>query len=169
MIQTMVTSAGEELQDLISEMDLNYLDKIDALCTKSAKLIPQAADDYFSNYCRTLIELTELHVRYSRISLVPYLLELMEKEEVGHDCRSCSSSCTIRHTAQVEGILASHSHIKASLGLLRAITPPDLKESNELNNVVQSLAKTLSAMVSTEEQRMIPLILQVQKAIHAHG
>ena len=169
MKHTQTISAGEELADLISEMEQKYLDSIDALCNKSSDFFPLSATDYFSNYCRSLVALAEQHLRLSRISWVPYLLELLDKEEVGHDCRTCSSSCTIRHTAQVAGILDSHTEIKASLGLLNAITPPSSRDANAQHQFVQKLADTLAATISTEEHTMIPLIRQVQEAIHAHG
>ena len=169
MMHTQTISAGEELADLISEMDQKYLNSIDTLCSKGSCLLPPVSSDYYSNYCLSLIALAEQHLRLSRISWIPYLLELLDKEDVGHDCRSCSSACTIRHTAQVAGILQSHKEIQASLGLLSAITPPYSKVADEQHQLIQTLANTLAAMISTEEYTMIPLIRQVQEAIHAHG
>lgn len=168
MTYTPSITAGEALQDLISEMDQKYFDPIDALCNKTVGMIPPTASDYYSNYCRSLITLAEQHLRSSRLSWVPYLLELLEKEEVGHDCRSCSSSCTIRHTAQLVGITESHNKLKAALGILSAITPPNANDPDEQRQLIQTLAETLSATITTEEEKMIPLILQVQEAIHAH-
>jgi hypothetical protein len=115
------------------------------------------------------------YVRLRRFALVPYISELIEKEDEGHDCRNCSSKCGVRHRAQIDSIRDAHTRIKETLCRLKSVTVAfpagtDRETSyRSLRAEMTQLDTTLTQLFYLEECSMIPKVLEVRTAIHARS
>lgn len=134
----------------------------------------QAASLYTS-LSRKLTGQVKQYIRLCRIALLPYILELLDKEDAGHDCRNCASSCTIRHTAQIWGIKDAHTQMTGTLQRLQAVAMPVHHESlhadeyRMLRSEMLHLDKTLKTLFGLDESSLIPKVMEAQKNIHAHS
>lgn len=171
-----VGETPERLTHLLNYLQSEYYNRIESLCEESARPLSvlQNLSLPYAGFGQKLIHQIELYMRLRRIGLVPYIHELLEKEDSGHDCRNCSShSCDMQHGAQIEGITEAHSKIKEALQNLRSAETPAMETSgeNEAFKTLQSnfsqLEATLTELFYLEDSTFIPLIIQAQKAIHA--
>ena len=172
----------EALERLMSYLEKEYYTRIEAHCSTAAGYISELlgtdthqTTSLYTSLSEKLIGQVGQYIRLRRHALMPYIQELLEKEESGHDCRSCSSSCTIRHTAQISGIREAHAKMRETLGGLRSVASPMLEGLAEgsvrhnLNAEMTKLDTVLTALFHGEESLLIPKILEAQGAIHAHS
>jgi len=114
------------------------------------------------------------YMRLRHLALVPYLQELAAKKDTGHDCRSCASSCGMRHTEQMDGIREAHTKIRTTLGLLSSIETPMAHESlhgpayRQLHDEIDEIDTLLTALFNLENTMLLPKMAEAQKAIYAH-
>ena len=162
------------VQSLLEYLEKEYYIPAALACDKllpapgSAAEVRPAEDTYLLNVWSTLVAQVQRYIRVRRLSLLPYLHELAEKEDTGHDCRACTSTCTIRHAAQLNDIREAHRGIKESLQVLKTATAAPEHFSAEMQREGDSLRDLLSEMIYLEETALIPKISAAQKAIYAH-
>ena len=172
----------EEIHSLLNYLDREYFDRLQKHSEKVVAYIAQLhggdvhqTTSLYTSNSKKLVDEIAQYIRMCRVILGPYLLELLEKEDSGHDCRACSSSCTIRHTAQIEALQRAHSKIKETLDLIKSVVHPAKQVSmypesfNNLGKEIQQLDVCLRELFYLEETELIPKVLEVQKAIHAHA
>lgn len=174
--------AHEVLESLLRYLEKEYYTRIDGLCDRAelnvAELeslsVPEVASLYTS-ISKKLVGQVRQYIRLRRHALLPYIQELLEKEETGHDCRSCSSSCSIRHTAQLIDIKEAHTKIKETLYRLQTVSIAISGTSDtdsiyrSLKTGIMQLDTALTESFYLEETSLIPKIMEAQKAIHAHN
>ncbi len=170
------------LPTLLAYLEAEYYAKLESLCERSeyylADLQKEESAGEESLYCslsKKLIGQVGQYVRLRRFGLAPYIQELLKKESTGHDCRSCTDSCTSRHTAQITGIKEGHNRIKEALYRLQSIAPP-IYSAPQQDSVYRSLRAglmqldtALTELFYLEESSLIPKVMEAQKAIHAHS
>jgi len=172
----------EELHSLLNYLDGEYFERLQKHSEKVMAYITQLhggdvhqTTSLYTNYSKKLVEEIAQYIRMCRVILGPYLLELLEKEDSGHDCRACSSSCTIRHTAQIDALQKAHSKIKETLNLIKSVVHPaehvsmNAESFGNLSKEIKQLDVCLRELFYLEETELIPKVLEVQKAIHAHA
>lgn len=182
MHQSPVSEPSFALQSLLEYLEKEYYKSLEQMCgdvTNSITAIhggdTEQSASLYTALSKKLVEQVTRYVRLRRLSLVPYLHELVEKEESGHDCRACSSSCTIRHSSQIHDIHDAHKQIRDTLSMLRAIEAPIACEQSaakpecKLRQQVADLDEQLSELLYLEETALVPKITEAQKAIYAHS
>lgn len=170
------------LESLLSYLETAYYNRIEVLCEKVELNIAelntgeesQAAALYIS-LSKKLLGQVKQYIRLRRFALLPYIHELLDKEDSGHDCRSCSTSCSIRHTAQISGIKEAHNKIKESLYRLQSVAVPIYQKPVQadayfaMRNEMMLMDTTLTELFYLEESSLIPKVIEAQKNIHAHS
>lgn len=176
------SDSQDVLQSLLSYLEKEYYTRLETLCERAdlhiAELhngdVHQTASLYTS-LSKKLIGQIAQYIRLRRFGFLPYIHELMDKEDSGHDCRACSSSCTIRHTAHISGIKEAHTKIKETLYRLQSVATPIYHESLHdltyrlLRAEMMQLDTALTELFYLEESSLIPKVMEAQKAIHAHS
>jgi hypothetical protein len=169
------------LQNLLVYLEKEYCAPIERLCKMVAENIaevPGEAHQSESSYTTLSARLAEQAVTYlslHRQSLLPYLNDLVRKEEAGHDCRGCSVSCNEQHAAQLTAIRDAHRQLQDTMDQLRpaaASLPGETKQPDgdkSLRKDIRKLDEYLSELMYLEETAIIPTIVEAQQAIHAHS
>lgn len=174
-------SQQADLESLLNRLDTEYYAHIILLCDRALLHIAELHDgdvhqtaSLYTSLSKKLIGQVEQYVRLRRYALLPYLIELMDKEDAGHDCRDCGSSCTIRHSAQIVGITRAHNKIKETLYRVQSVAIPLLTPAVHaeaylaLRNDMMQLDTQLTHLFYLEETCLMPAIIEAQKNIHAH-
>jgi hypothetical protein len=174
--------ASHDLQQLLSGLQQEKYAVIEALTHRIGTIIPtiqlnedHTAVDVYLVLCDSLIHQVFNYLRYHRLILLPYIADLLNKEDEGHDCRACSSSCTIRHVEQVERIKATHIALKEDMDLLQraslalAAMAPYGDALKTLRSDMMSLNTNLSDLMFIEASALIPMMEDLQRNIGAHG
>ena len=174
--------SGSELESLLTYLEKGYYNRLEALCGRAEYHIAELHDgdvhqtaSLYTSLCKKLIGQIAQYVRLRRFALVPYIKELLEKEDDGHDCRACSMNCKVRHTAQVDSIRDAHNRMKETLYRLQSVTtgitgasaPPSAYRS--LRSEMMQLDTALTELFYLEECSLIPKVLEAQTAIHARS
>lgn len=173
---------GSGLESLLTYIDQAYYHRLEGLCSRAeyhiAELhagdVHQAASLYTS-LSKKLIGQIAQYVRLRRYALVPYIHELLEKEDEGHDCRDCGRSCKVRHGSQIDSIRDAHTRIKETLYRLQSVTVAiaigtELEAPyRALRNEMMQLDTALTELFYLEECSVIPKVLEAQNAIHARS
>ena len=169
------------LQSLLAYLEKEYYTPVERLCVGITDCVTEIhhgdvhqSASLYTSLSKKLVEQVGRYIRLRRLSLLPYLNELVEKEDDGHDCRKCATSCTIRHSSQVTDIQDAHRQIRETLDKLRAIVEPVNHEllhqdwEKTLRKEIALLDEQLSELLYLEETALIPKIADAQKSIHAH-
>jgi hypothetical protein len=170
------------LPTLLAYLEAEYYTKLESLCERAEYHLADLSKDdepggesLYNSLSKKLIGQVGQYVRLRRFGLAPYIQELVRKEDIGHDCRSCSDSCVTRHRAQITGIKEGHNRIKEALYRLQSIAPP-MYSAPQQDNVYRSLRAdlmqldtALTELFYLEESSLIPKVMEAQKAIHAHS
>lgn len=168
---------------LLSYMELHLYVPISEQCKSSAVYtkpvgdIPlPAAVSVYQDLCNQLFALWNDYNQVRQVILLPYISELAEKQDNGHDCRSCSTSCIIRHTARIMGIRETHIKINNVLEQLQQATLPAYRQSSSSGEIqlsglytdMQQLTYLLIRLLHLEEHILVPKLIAAQKNIYAH-
>lgn len=170
------------LDSLLTYIDRAYYHRLEGLCARAeyhiAELhagdVHQAASLYTS-LGKKLIGQIAQYVRLRRYALVPYIHELLEKEDDGHDCRDCGRNCKVRHGSQVDSIREAHTRIKETLYRLQSVAlTVEAGSAQEapyraLRNEMMQLDTALTELFYLEECSLIPKVVAAQNAIHARS
>jgi hypothetical protein len=173
---------SERLSQLLKYLDADFYNRLESICVNAALPLAELKDAdttpsvaLYTQHAHRLIHQIEQYLRLRRVGLKPYIHELIEMEEEGHDCRECSTPCEIRHSAQITGIKEAHSKIWEMLVCLHNCDVPladDAVEQESLRKLsaeIKKLDATLTELISLEESSLLPLILEAQKAIHVRN
>lgn len=182
MDQATSPTAANALQVLIGNLQDESYTRLESFCTVIKQHISavRGEDDgetlaFYLALSEKLINSVEQYLRLRHFALIPYVQELLGKDQEGHDCRACDKSCSIRHTQQTVTICEAHQRIKEILYRLQTIALPIYNNAaaprayNALRNQVMEMDRLLTQTFYLEESKLIPLIQGVQKQIYAHG
>jgi len=107
--------------------------------------------------------------------LVPYIKDLLEKEEDGHDCQACGGGCSLDHSARIRDIEVAHAAMRKYIGELRAAVWP-IGDSSAYPNTYRTLRsdmlrldEALMDIIFIEKSALIPMLEDLQQKIRAHG
>ena len=127
----------------------------------------------FTNLSQKLVEQLGSYIYHARYSLIPYITELSNKEEDGHDCQSCSGKCKMQHGEQLAFLRIAHSEIIQTLDQLNLISvTEEQKHLNDKSVALHRLITSIDGMVrqlfSVDDTVLLPKIMAAQNNIHAH-
>lgn len=167
------------LQALINKLDKDYYQVLNSICENAslhAKTMQEEAHSATSLYVSMSLKLLQqikdlLAIRTSVI--FPYVNELNEKVQEGHDCRNCSGNCNAGHNMHLASLKSTHKNIKEILFRLQMVASP-LYANNDyppsykiLRNEITIIDTTLTELFYLEESALIPKVMQAQKSMHA--
>jgi hypothetical protein len=171
----------QDLQQLLLSLDTKYalledlLDKIAYALPEVQYLDSEGSLRLYTSLCNNLSAQLGQYMRLRRLVLLPYLKDLLDKEEDGHDCRACGNNCKVQHVAQVANIREAHSELRELLEHLQPVAlglPAGAHEQSpyyrSLRSDMMQKEETLSEVLFIEESALIPMMLELQRNIGAH-
>ena len=180
-----IVNKDANLTEIIRQLNKEYFDEIEAHCNKATdyafklkvdaltgKTGNSSTTDIYVNMCLGFLQDVKLSINERRDNIIPYLNELAEKVNTGHDCSQCSTGCTIKHNNKVPFIQASQVRTKEMLTTLERIAVPvyDNISDSELYELLRKemviIQTAVIEMFYIEESVLIPKILEEQKTIH---
>lgn len=105
--------------------------------------------------------------------VVPYLMELYNKESTGHNCSECSGKCDMQHAAKLAELDFSNtritqSHFEYLESTKRHNEGPAIAEVALVRACIQLLNSYLLQLVDLERTALIPGIKAAQKTIKVY-
>ncbi len=182
-LPTPESTSPQALESLLQYLETDYYARLDGLCSRAGLHLaelqgeagPQSETLYLSLSTKLLGQM-EQYLRLRRFGLMPYVRELLDKKNTGHDCRACTKICTGRHSGQVDGLRESQTKIKEILFRLQTVAvPPYGTETLQatlyrtLRAEMMQIDTALTELFYLEEFSLIPKMLQAQSDIHAHS
>jgi hypothetical protein len=173
---------ADSLQTALPQLELHYaqLGELSAAADTQLLALQRGEESEqpvsaYMDWSRKLTGALGLFLRQRRLALIPYVKELMEREDAGHDCRTCSGGCTIRHSGQIPGIREAHERLKEILFHLHAAPVPTAtsdaagEDLGQLRRTMSRIDVALTEVFFIEEAQLIPAIARLQKLIYAHS
>ena len=161
-------------------LEHQYYTPLTAKCTDAIGCITflhngdvHQANSLFTSLSKQLTEQLGSYIYHMRYSLIPYITELSKKEEEGHDCKSCTGSCKMKHGEQLAFLNISHADILSTLDQLNRISVTDeQKNINDKTVALHGLITAIDGMTRqlflVDKNVLIPKIIEAQNHIHAH-
>lgn len=176
-------AAEHSIESLLQHLETAYYARIEALCGRAALQLAELrcadnpkTESLYNSLTQKLLGRIEHYLRLRRFGLTPYVRELLQKENTGHDCRSCTDICTGRHSAQIDSLRDSQNQIKEIFFRLHSVATPmygtEMVQAavyRALRAEMTQIDTALTELFYLEESSLIPKLLQAQKAIHAHS
>jgi hypothetical protein len=173
---------AEDLQQLLARLQDEQYKHVTVLSTKIRSRLPivKATETNATvlQYLHTVDRFNQVvirHLRSHRLVLVPYISDLLHKEDEGHDCRACRGGCAMHHSERVREIETAHKYLFQDLESLKhaAMLLPepttDIKEFTLLRNDIYLLQEAISEVLFIEQSALLPMMLDLQRSIGAHG
>jgi hypothetical protein len=166
------------LTELAGKLQLNYcvplsesMDRADLRLQELKRVGYQDTPSALIEACTELLQCIAVYLHEEREHLIPYLKELQEKDNSGHNCGSCAGNCNVRHSSYLIRLHRSHMRMTKLLDDLQAkwLSPSDLnhpKPYRNLQNEILFIEQMLRRLIQTEQTEMIPRIIQSQKKIN---
>ncbi|WP_123985406.1 hypothetical protein [Taibaiella soli] len=149
------------------------IDICDEALAISKKPAPTSVHLYAS-LCIKLTEEIQEELDRNNATLVPYVKQLHEKEQTGHNCLSCSGGCKVKHMQQVFTIREAQQKIKEIIYRLGQLSHPvnekgveQMAQQEKLQKNIQLLDNQITEIFYLEEAILIPKILDAQNNINA--
>lgn len=182
-LPTPESTSPQALQSLLQYLETDYYTRLDGLCSRVdlylAELQGEAgaqSETIFYSLSKKLLGQIEQYLRLRRFGLVPYIRELLEKEQTSHDCRACSPSCDSRRASQLAGLSESQKKLKEICFRLQSVAKPiygtEMVQTpvyRALRAEIMQIETALTELFYLEESSLIPKVLHAQNAIHAHS
>lgn len=158
-----------EITESYGEMSAGVLNSFIRTSMELARL--KSFSDY-GRACLAAAEKIESHILYRADVLKPYIDELQEKSDTGHDCTSCTGKCHVQHRFTLTNALHQGREIRRVLGALFEAFAPEQYDVPDVNVKAQRLSlmqleRTLTEIMYVEELFLIPSIIQAQTMINA--
>ncbi|MBS1614842.1 MAG: hypothetical protein JST06_01845 [Bacteroidetes bacterium] len=171
----------QDLRQLVAHLDGLYV-QLSALCERSASLLPEvqyrdhgAKLRIYTSLCANLNTQLGQYMRLRRLVILPYFEELKQKEEEGHDCRSCGGRCEMQHSRHVMDIQEAHAslhelaeHLHPFNLSLPASSLTGTELLRDFRATVIKVEELLTEILFIEESALVPLIKELQRKIWAH-
>ena len=104
------------------------------------------------------------------VYFTPYLKELAEKNDEGHNCTACSGKCDMHHTARLLDFTLSLDEVRRALQknneLFNMEYDDTYAELKQLHMDVYLLSNILDRLFEIEETTLLPKIKEAQKKIN---
>lgn len=179
MTSTLFSSyRNSDLPSLITRLDKDYYSVLEALCLNASALTNEVVENYpstslYISLASKLIAQIDEMVAIRKETIFPYVADLSIKVAENHDCRNCSGSCHVGHSANLLSLKDSHKKIKEILFRLHSVALPLYTNTDYpatykvLRNEVTVIDTLLTELFYIEEANLIPQVLQAQKTINA--
>jgi hypothetical protein len=104
--------------------------------------------------------------------LVPYILELVQKDTAGHNCSTCSGKCSLQHNTRLMEFQMQLSQLKEHINPLIETSQQIYKTTNHeyllmINDEMDLIGRRVQELLLIEEDCLVPKIGVVQKNINA--
>jgi hypothetical protein len=172
----------QDFQCLLNRLQEEEYQYISSLCNRVDTAVSDLKqhEEYgrmaaYADRCTSLVTDVRRYMRMRRLVLLPYIQELLDKEDMGHDCRSCGGGCSIRHLGQVNSVRKAHAGIRERLfqvqtGPLPVYSLGAFPEAcRALRTHMLLLQTALMELLFIEESALIPRMIELQHNIGAHG
>lgn len=168
------------LTELISKLDKDYYQVLGNICDNALLHATKMQDGeshgatslYVSMSIKLLQQIKDLLTIRTSV-IFPYVGELDEKVQEGHDCRNCSGNCNAGHDMHLASLKGTHKSIKEILFRLQMVALPlytskDYPDTYKvLRNEITIIDTILTELFYLEESALIPKVMQAQKSMHA--
>lgn len=114
---------------------------------------------------KTFIIAVKKYLEHRTYVLLPYINELAEKQDGGHNCATCSGKCNVQHTAALLDFNVSLLSIKDALYMLKSVI--SIYESNGVIHSLTALTDIVGQVLQLEEDVLQPMIKTAQSHINA--
>ena len=177
---TIALPLAEDFQHLLARLQQENYPAIDRLCDHIPKTILEekipeniAAQEPRLALIQKIIKTAAAYRRMQNLILIPYMADLLHKEEDGHDCVSCGGGCRVNHAVHLTNIRHAHREQNALLLSWQTCRPSDDADGQvvmALENVhteMEALVEHISVLLFVEETSLIPMIASLQRNIGA--
>lgn len=179
MLQTFNALLPEDLQSLMAQLQEEKYTRIESLGKRvhADAVAVQINDTHdaarrYSGVCVKAHQQVTAYLRMHRLVIIPYISDLIEKDDVGHDCEACGGGCSISHSAHITEIREAHFRMKEVLSWLQDARN-EVAEFPEGWHALQSditlLETAMTELFLIEESKLIPMIIELHKNIGAHA
>jgi hypothetical protein len=169
------------LQQIADQLETDYYTVIEKLCSNASIYASELQEteehqstSLYLNLSRKLIEEILHYIRLRKNSLLPYIHQLLYKEEEGHDCKNCSASCAMQHDAQLAALKESNTKMKELLYRLQLVSLPLYFDHEypdnykKLRTEIMIIDTTITELFYLEQDIMLPKILESRQNINAY-
>jgi hypothetical protein len=168
------------LNELATRLDGDYYTIIETLCRETEKNISNLTalevhqgNSQYIQLCKKLLKEVLEYVSIRKMSFLPYVNRLAEKQKDGHDCSNCAGGCNLQHEMRLMELKESHHRIKDTLYNLEIASLPLYAETmfpdayRVLRNQIALLENTMTELFFLEDSYLIPKVMDTQKIINA--
>jgi hypothetical protein len=129
----------------------------------------------YTSLCTNLSSQLCQYMRLRRLILLPYLKDLLDKEEDGHDCKACGGGCQVQHASHTASIREAHAALRELLEHIQPmalslsvskLTRPDVYHS--LRADMLQMEQCMNEVLFIEETALIPMMEELQRNIGAY-
>jgi len=169
----------QDLQHLLSRLQEEAYQQVSNLYDQAGVYITELESQTtgmsaYTEHCARLLREISGYQRLRRLVLLPYIKELLEKEEDGHDCSACGGGCTLSHSSRIREIREAHLGIRNGLtalqaGSIQVAHTPYPESYSRLRAAMAQLQEILLGILFIEESALIPMLTELQQKIRAHG
>jgi len=173
--------AQQDLQQLLATIEDKYV-RLESLREKVSQYLPEVQYEdrdgnlrLYTSLCTNLSAQLGQYMRLRRLVLVPYIKDLFDKEEDGHDCRACGGGCRVQHAAHIANIREAHGELHELLVHLQPVATSLHKGRENHSDVFRGLRvdmmqmeQTLNEVLFIEESALVPMMMILQRNIGAH-
>lgn len=164
------------LGKLFQVLSDDYSQIAEAFCNSLLQDTRNLVDAQYLEYtetCNAIAERIKDYLVLRTDVLRPYVLELQQKNETGHNCLQCAGKCHVQHQLQIANAIYTTREIKQMLSNAFEIFPIPENIKQDLNYRKQRLAlmrldKAITELIYMEEVHLLPAILNAQTNINAH-
>lgn len=167
-----------ELSVMADSMQNDYA-SLEKLCSNARRFTSQLDNrrhfDGFLVHSSFLLDEIENFLQERRTVQLPYVAELAQKNEEGHNCLHCSGRCDVQHTARMLELIGSNKKMQSTLDFMSSeltanYEGDELKGSLRwLNNELELAGNLLREILDTEAEVLVPLISSAQKNINVRS
>lgn len=172
----------QDLQCLLNRLQEEEYQYLASLCNRIDTAIAdlRGQEDFsrvadYAGLCSGLINEVRRYMRMRRLVLLPYIQELIDKEDNGHDCRMCGGGCSARHRDQVNCVRKAHAGIRERLYQVQTGPTPVYQSGafpegfRAMRTHILLMQTALMELLFIEESALIPRLIELQHNIGAHG
>lgn len=173
--------AQQDLQQLLTTLRDKY-SRLEMLLARLDIILPEVQYQdkegslrLYTSLCTNLSAQLGQYMRLRRLVLLPYLKDLQDKEEDGHDCRACGGGCRVQHTSHNQTIREAHAELRELLEHLQPVGLSLHARQHHFPDVFRSLREdmiqleqTLNEVLFIEDSALLPMMEELQRNIGAH-
>ncbi len=127
--------------------------------------ISMQLDDDHRTIVVVFVDAVRKYVNHRVNIWLPYIQELAEKQDGGHNCATCSGKCNVQHTAALLDFNISLLSVKDTLYMLKSVLSLASKYAS-IHSLI-ALADVVGQALHLEEEVLQPMVKTAQTHINA--